>query len=95
MAGFYHAIHGAGRGREDHTHLARCVLDREERIGLGVPVNEERGSRTATEALDFLLVRVEESVNGASRPRCLICGVPLNVSEMKLARICTMADVLH
>ena len=44
------------------------VLNREERIGLSVPVDGERRSRTAAEALNLFLVCVEESVDGAGCP---------------------------
>ena len=79
--GFDHAIHGGGRGWKAHLHLACCVPDREEWIGLSVPVDHERGSRTAAEALNLFLVCVEESVDVAGSSGRLICGVPHTLQE--------------
>jgi hypothetical protein len=45
-----------------HLQFVCRVLNREERIGLSVPVDQERRRRTAAEALNLFLVRVEESV---------------------------------
>src|SRR5580704_17060222 len=80
-AGFDHAIHGGGRGWKAHLHLACCVPDREEWIGLSVPVNQQRRSCTAAEALNLFLLCVEESVNVAGSPGSLICRVPHSLQE--------------
>ena len=68
-------------GGETHLHFVSRVLNREERIGLSVPVDQERRSRTAAEALNLFLVCVEESVDVAGSPGRLICGVPHTLQE--------------
>jgi len=80
-ADFDHAIHRGGRGWKAHLHLACGIPDREEWIGLGVPVDQKRGSRTAAETLNFFLVCVEQSVDVAGSPGRLICGVPHTLQE--------------
>jgi len=80
-AHFDHAIHRGGRGWKAHFHLACCVPDREEWIGLSVPVDQERRRRTAAEALNLFLVCIEESVDAASSPGRLIRGVPHTLQE--------------
>ena len=75
-ADFIHAIHRGGRGWKVHLHLACCVADREEWIGLSVPVDQERKGRTAAESFNLFLVYVEEFVNVTCSPGRLICGGP-------------------
>jgi hypothetical protein len=80
-AGFNHAIHRRRRGWKPQLRLAGCVADREKRVGLGISIDQERRSCTTAEALDFFLVRIEESVDVAGRPRRLICGVADTLQE--------------
>ena len=57
------------------------ISDREERIGLSVPIDQKRGIRTASEALYPFLVCIEESVDVAGGPGRLIRGISYSLQE--------------
>jgi hypothetical protein len=76
-----HTSHGGRSGWKTHLHLAGGISDREERVGLGVPIDQQGRSRSASESFNLFLVCLEELVDIPGHPHGLIGGIPYPLKE--------------